>query len=129
MCLFYIMKPHPGMPHKTKFLSSLGYDQAQAKLLMQQRMGLDEQLTTWVRNVLVSDLGWESQEKVVSFHQYSASSNIPGYIIRALNFNWETYSFGDSPIWQYCRSFQEVKYHSFAARTLPFLWLITCTNK
>lgn len=73
------MKTHPGMPHKTKFLSSLGYDQAQAKLLTQQQMGLDGQLTTWVRNVLVYDLGWESQEKVVSFHQDSASSNIPRY--------------------------------------------------
>ena len=37
---------HPGMPHKTKFLSSLGFDQTQAKLLMQQWMGLGDQLTT-----------------------------------------------------------------------------------
>lgn len=60
------------MLRKTKFLSSLEYGQAQAKLLKQQQRELDGLLTTWAKYVLVHDQDSELQEKVNSFHQDSA---------------------------------------------------------
>lgn len=63
---------HPDMLHETKCLSSLEYGQAQAKLLKQQQMELEGQLTTWAKYVLVHDQDSVLRDKVDSFHQDSA---------------------------------------------------------
>lgn len=68
------------MLHKTKFFSFLEYYQAHLKLLMQQQMGLGDQLTTWARYSLALYLDWESQEKEDQFHQDSADSQLKGSI-------------------------------------------------
>ena len=61
------------MVHRTKSFSGLEYGEAQVKLLMQQQMGLDGQLTTLGGSFLVDVEDFVSEEKDNLFRQRSAN--------------------------------------------------------